>query len=556
MFSSSHTPLRSASQVLGLLLAGSIAVASTPAFAAEAPTFPSDSAKPDAVTLLVDYKNYWEANQPFDSSQNVDGEDGTSNPTFGDGEVINKTVLQHNDLYTYEINHAAAAGGDGQTATLQQKRALLDADYSMEQTLPDGLGPVLGEYFLDGLEGGEDGDLGLVYQLLVNNADAQAAANSPYKVSLLADYLNTENAKKAFNHPRPYVPAREKSYVGLDSDVTASDGQGIADDTTGAITISKVPDTNETGLWTDLTNKHSAGYTGFYVSGSFPSGHTTYAFSGGIGLATLLPELAPEILARASEAGNNRIVLGVHYPLDIMGGRIAGEAANTARWSDETFRDEYLLPAREQLVAYLTSHCEQDGYGDTLEACIANTGANADKGYTNDFADVVSTKPVTDRSSAIAAYESRLTYGFQQVGVTGQAATIPSGAENLLLTAYPSLNDTQRRQVLAATEIESGYPLDADSDGYQRLNLAAALSARVTVKDGEVVKVEPGQKAPEVIVVDASDNPIGDGQSTGNEPALAQTGVDIRLFATTALVLAAGGTAVLTGVRIQRRSRG
>ena len=62
-------------------------------------------------------------------------------------------------------------------------------------------------------------------------------------------------------------------------------------------------------------------YDGLYNSGSFPSGHTTFAFTQGAGLAYLLPELGPEIMT-ACRAGNNRIVLGVHYPLDIMGGRI------------------------------------------------------------------------------------------------------------------------------------------------------------------------------------------------------------------------------------------
>ncbi|NED90612.1 hypothetical protein G3I76_62345, partial [Streptomyces sp. SID11233] len=43
------------------------------------------------------------------------------------------------------------------------------------------------------------------------------------------------------------------------------------------------------------------GYDGLAKDGSFPSGHTSHGYAQGIVLATLLPELAPQILARASE---------------------------------------------------------------------------------------------------------------------------------------------------------------------------------------------------------------------------------------------------------------
>ena len=70
------------------------------------------------------------------------------------------------------------------------------------------------------------------------------------------------------------------------------------------------------------------GYSNLQKNRSYPSGHTTTAYSWGVALADMIPELAPHIMARTSEAGNNRIVLGVHYPLDIMGGRIGGSAQN------------------------------------------------------------------------------------------------------------------------------------------------------------------------------------------------------------------------------------
>ena len=114
-----------------------------------------------------------------------------------------------------------------------------------------------------------------------------------------------------------------------------------------------------------------------------------------------------------------------------------------------------------------------------------------------------------------------MSYGFKPTSATGKAAVVPEGAENLLTTAFPTLNAEQRRAVLAATEIDSGEPLDASSNGYQRLNLAAAYSAKVTLSaDGSVVKVEPGQAVASVVREGAPAKP---GSSSGRSDATAST---------------------------------
>lgn len=450
-----------------------LAVSAVPE-ARAASAYSSDATQPDLVSLLADYSNYWKASNAYDS---------TDSSTFGKGEVVNADVLRHDDETTVRINNAAAAGSDGTTPTAQQKRALIDSDYKMDETLPDSLGTILGSYFSEGLK---QGKLPLTDELLIASG-----------TSLISNYLDTGDAKSTYNHPRPFVDRTNAGYVKAGLSKTLS--------------IDRVP------KWTDEDGtEHYAGYEDWFLtSPSFPSGHTTYAYSGGIGLATLIPELAPEILARASEAGNNRIVLGVHYPLDIMGGRIDGEAANVARWSDTAFRTDKILPAQKELRAYLTSRCKADGYGDTLAACIDKTGANDKNGYSNSFTDVVATVAVTDRASALTVYKERLTYGFSQTGKSGQKAVVPEGAENLLITTFPTLSASQRRTVLADTEIDSGYPLDSSSEGYQRLNLAAAMSSKVTLSaDGSVVKVEPGQKVASVVVEKSSSSDSSKDSST------------------------------------------
>ena len=42
---------------------------------------------------------------------------------------------------------------------------------------------------------------------------------------------------------------------------------------------------------------------------------------GGLLLAILIPERYPQMVARGAEYGNNRIVIGAHYAMDVLGGR-------------------------------------------------------------------------------------------------------------------------------------------------------------------------------------------------------------------------------------------
>ncbi len=54
---------------------------------------------------------------------------------------------------------------------------------------------------------------------------------------------------------------------------------------------------------------------------SFPSSHMAYAMTDSVLLGMLVPQLYQSMLVRASQMGESRIVVGVHYPLDIIGSR-------------------------------------------------------------------------------------------------------------------------------------------------------------------------------------------------------------------------------------------
>lgn len=71
---------------------------------------------------------------------------------------------------------------------------------------------------------------------------------------------------------------------------------------------------------------------------SYPSGHATRAFAIGVILASLLPDRAQAILARAEDYAHNRMVCGVHFRSDIVAGQQFGTVLALRLMDNPQFR--------------------------------------------------------------------------------------------------------------------------------------------------------------------------------------------------------------------------
>lgn len=202
------------------------------------------------------------------------------------------------------------------------------------------------------------------------------------------------------------------------------------------------------------------------TDGGFPSGHTAEAWRNTLAMAYLVPQRYQELVARAMEMGENRILAGMHSPLDVMGGRVQATAVvayslNSASYYTSSVKSAALAQAQSYLIS-------KAGVAD---ASALNTYAHTAK--TTDTSNVDYDR-FADVSALRKTYLQRMTYGLGLTGTAGQVATVPKGAEVLLETRLPYLSADQRRVVLKSTAIDSGFPLGNDGEGWGRLNLFAA----------------------------------------------------------------------------------
>jgi undecaprenyl-diphosphatase len=74
--------------------------------------------------------------------------------------------------------------------------------------------------------------------------------------------------------------------------------------------------------WSVLPETHVVGT--LEMSASFPSGHTTASFALAMAAALVFRRLGPWPLVAAALVGFSRIVVGMHYPGDVLAGALLG----------------------------------------------------------------------------------------------------------------------------------------------------------------------------------------------------------------------------------------
>jgi hypothetical protein len=170
---------------------------------------------------------------------------------------------------------------------------------------------------------------------------------------------------------------------------------------------------------------------GINTNPSFPSGHTTYAYTDSILLGMMVPQLYQSMLVRASEYANSRIVLGVHYPLDIIASRAfvqydLAQALSNPSYINSTVTGpltngsgtkinmpSLLNQATPELNGYLTQQLvnnPQLGCGTTISGCIS-----------------AQSNPYAPSAANAAAYAGRLTYGLPTVSAPPEQAPTGTG---------------------------------------------------------------------------------------------------------------------------------
>ncbi|EMN5127105.1 MULTISPECIES: phosphatase PAP2 family protein [Burkholderia] len=210
------------------------------------------------------------------------------------------------------------------------------------------------------------------------------------------------------------------------------------------------------------------------TDGGFISGHTAEAVRDATTMAWLVPERFQEMISRGLELGENRILAGMHSPLDVIGGRMLALAVSAANLTAYAGDAQAAYTQAHQTLQQLT------GTSAATFSAFAHSGTTA----TDRFADY---------STNQAAFLRRMTFGFGAIESTNAPPVVPKGAEILLQTRFPYLSADQRRVVLKTTELPSGYPVMDDAEGWGRLNLFAAADGYGAFNGNVIVSMDASQ---------------------------------------------------------------
>lgn len=420
--------MRTSPRLLGLLLCTPLAATiSTPLATAQEPMLLDSSAIVPHVADYGFYVDAWHTNVPTDLTPSHNAAVGvlsemltlwTPGSEWNTGTKLNASVLDSNIAQSIAISR--------QATDAEQERAWVIDRRNQNYTATDGLGAYADRYRTSAQVGTSipstvPDDAHTIKHSDEGNANGNWA-ESGGEVGSTVDLIEairghsatSNNAKNFYQYPRPY-----RWTESIEPELW---GEGV-----------------DMPVYAYPLRKSEAEASS---DGGFPSGHTSAGVMATNGLAYAFPQQFDELLMTSAEIGESRIQLGMHSPLDVIGGRVLSTAITAGALNDPSL-DSIKTQAFDDAQLWLSNQND-----------ITPNNRNFDE--------------------QLAEYTSYLTFGFEQSGDTSEAMRVPKGAEALLETRLPYLNDDQRRWVLHSTGLESGFPILDDVEGWGRLNLYAA----------------------------------------------------------------------------------
>ncbi|MCJ2068441.1 phosphatase PAP2 family protein, partial [Methylobacterium sp. J-030] len=424
----------------------------------------------------------------------------------------NYLYLERNDLAsvglgTFPIAASLAGGLPAQTPV----------NGIVPQQLVGGLGPQLGPIYQRGAALGAKGPLGTAINLLIS-ADALTGADN----AVAKNYFANGAAQNPSVTPANYVAVPAVAPAGYSlptynslpntTDSIYDLAYGVTNTQAGQNVYGSSRPVQAAPARFNIFDPSAL--KGLETNASFPSGHTTLAYTHSLVLAMLVPQQYQSMLLRASDYAESRIVLGVHYPLDIIAGRtlafydLAQAFTNPAYINNAAVTGTAInLPAQfvkaqAEIQAYLAAQC-----GNTVAACAGSAANQAGNPYLPSAANQ-------------AIYRQRLTYGLptltfaqaprEQAPAGGPDASILlaplyGGSTSAARTLAPSgglygqLSTTTINQILVNTETNAlaafyGSPLSywARLDLYAAAGYFGSVTGSLTMDAGDRLGIDVG----------------------------------------------------------------